>query len=1003
MVRKALPFLVVLILLGTLLPGPASLAGPPVPVTPQPFPFSDRYPAEVVLTTPEMLSLLVNSGVDIGNVRPLDPNGTFPRPGEPFVPLVATVYINAEEATLLAGLGLTARPIDNPSVPDYPGGPTACSGWPSYTTLVTRMQNLANAYPNIVRLVNIGTSVNGRTLWMLKITDNPDVQEDEPEFRYSSTLHGTEGVGTEMTLRLAELLTSSYGAIPTLTQMVDEMEIWLWPVSNPDGYEACSYGNAHGINLNRDFPDRFRDPNNTPDGREPETQAAWYFEEAHTIVMGANYHTGALVANFPWDAITPYDSPAQTYAPDDAIFINFAEGYTSRNLDMWNNPEFYHGWTRGWEWYQIWGGMQDWAYNWYGEHHITLEISGLQPPPYSQMDDYWDANRDAMLWWMERVLTGARGLVTDACTGAPLDASVDVAEILKPVPTDPDVGDYHRLLLPGTYTLIASAAGYQSQSASVTVVSGTATVQDFALAPGSTYTVQGTVTDATSGAPLAATVELVGTQIVTPTNPVNGHYVLHLCPGTYTFRVSAPRHRTEERQVNVNGNRTEDFALAGYDVAAGPSERAGAPGETVTHTLAITNIGGMTDTYSLTLAPGAWPAALLQDQVGPLAPGENGQAQVVVHIPASLLTSTVLFSDVFFLAVTSTAVPEVGAQAAGTTYAIADLAVALGTAQDSLGGPAGHPLTYTLRLTNTGAYTDSYTLAAQGNSWPTSVIPPQVGPLGPGSGVPVLVRVDIPGAPGGPSDTVAIQATSGWDASIQARQTLLSTVLGAAVAAGDSQVAGAPGETVTHTLVVTNAGSFADTYDLTLGPGDWPAVLLAPQVGPLEPGESGQAQVAVHIPYQPLTVTVLFSDVFSLYVTSTAAPAVGTRATGTTYAAADLAVALVADRTSGFGLPGQVVTYTLTVTNAGAYTDSYALTVLPGSIWPAAVTPTQTPVLAPGDSARAWVRVSVPRGMGGTTDPVAIRAQSGWNAAVRAEQLLVTQRGWCIFLPVVVK
>jgi carboxypeptidase D len=112
---------------------------------------------------------------------------------------------------------------------------------------------------------------------MLKISDNPDAEEDEPEFKYTSTMHGTEPVGAEMTLRLAELLMQSYGSDPELTELVDEMEIWLCPIHNPDGYVAGTYTNANGVNLNRDFPDRITDPVDDPTGREPETQAFMNF------------------------------------------------------------------------------------------------------------------------------------------------------------------------------------------------------------------------------------------------------------------------------------------------------------------------------------------------------------------------------------------------------------------------------------------------------------------------------------------------------------------------------------------------------------------------------------------------------------------------------------------------------------------------------------------------------------------------------------------------------
>jgi hypothetical protein len=118
--------------------------------------------------------------------------------------------------------------------------------------------------------------------------------------------------------------------------------------------------------------------------------------------------------------------------------------------------------TRGWEWYIIRGGMQDWAYYWRDEHHVTLEISDTKKPPFENMDDYWDENRDAMLWWMQRAWTGLGGLVLDARDLSPLDASVVLLGREEPntILTDPEVGDYHRVISEGIHTLGASAIGF---------------------------------------------------------------------------------------------------------------------------------------------------------------------------------------------------------------------------------------------------------------------------------------------------------------------------------------------------------------------------------------------------------------------------------------------------------------------------------------------------------------------------------------------------------------
>ncbi len=522
------------------------------PVNPDPDPFSGKYPIEVTINSPGEAVLLNRLNLDIDNVQKNVKDQQYPQ--------LVTVYVSPQEDIFVKQSGLTAVVIPNRSLEafrKYGPGSGAPNAWPTYEQWVARMQGIASAYNNIVRMIAIGRTVQNRTIWCLKISDNPDLIEDEPEFKYSSTMHGNEPVGAEMILRLAEYLTQNYSTNPTATQLVNGLETWLCPIHNPDGYVAGSRYNAHGVDLNRNFPDRDIDPIDTMLGHEMENQAFMNLGYTHHFVMGANYHTGALVVNYVWDCCTG------DYSPDDALFYNYSVGYASRN-PMILNGGFQNGVTIGWQWYEVNGGMQDWAYNWRGEHHVTIEISDYQYPypDYSEMTNYWNNNREAMLWWMGRPLTGVRGIVTDAVSGTPLDASVLASTINKPVKTDPMVGDYHRMLLAGTYTLQASAFCHVTQSAQVTIANSEdpAVIQNFVLQPSPNLVVHGVITDQNSEQPLQATVEVVGTHISTTSNG-DGQYSLPICAGNYLLRVSAPLHQPAERTINLNGDQVQDFGL----------------------------------------------------------------------------------------------------------------------------------------------------------------------------------------------------------------------------------------------------------------------------------------------------------------------------------------------------------------------------------------------------------------------------------------------------------
>ncbi len=472
---RILSLLLTLALLAALPGGVSSQA-----LQPEPYPFSDRYPAEVLVKDPAAWRILRELDIDMEGLRSADGSPL----GAEFQPVYVTVYVNPDEAAALLSAGLEAVPVPNQGLRARildSVGIFQPSGWPTYAQVQARLEAIHSAYPAITELVSIGKSVQNRDIWCLEISDNPALEEDEPEVKFSSSIHGDETTGMEMTLRLAEYLTAKYPTETVVSNMVDGMEIWLCPLHNPDGYVGVSRFNSHGVDLNRDFPENSLGNVNTSTGMEPENVAFWNFANAHSFVMGANYHGGVQVANYPWDADYGAEPDACIEAPDDALFYSYSRVYALLDPDL-PAGGFTNGVTLGCDWYPVQYGMQDWSYAYYGEHHITLEISNTKAPAYTSMDTYWNNNREAMLTWLQLSLRGARGLVTDAVSGAPLAATITLVNASgAAVPTDPQVGDYHRLLLPGTYMLRAAAEGYQSQVATVTVGIGPAAVQDFAL------------------------------------------------------------------------------------------------------------------------------------------------------------------------------------------------------------------------------------------------------------------------------------------------------------------------------------------------------------------------------------------------------------------------------------------------------------------------------------------------------------------------------------------
>ena len=135
-----------------------------------------------------------------------------------------------------------------------------------YNEMTLILQNIADVYPEITELISIGQSVQGRELWIMNISDNPGINEIEPEFKYVANMHGDEVVGRELCLNLIEWLCENYYIDPRATNLINNVDIFIMPSMNPDGFEMGSRYNANGFDLNRDFPDQFEDPSNTTNG-----------------------------------------------------------------------------------------------------------------------------------------------------------------------------------------------------------------------------------------------------------------------------------------------------------------------------------------------------------------------------------------------------------------------------------------------------------------------------------------------------------------------------------------------------------------------------------------------------------------------------------------------------------------------------------------------------------------------------------------------------------------
>lgn len=357
--------------------------------------------------------------------------------------------------------------------------------YPKYTQYDSIMQSFAALYPSLCDVDTIGTSIYGKQVFVLKISDNVNVDEDEPEVFYTSTIHGDETGGFILMLRLADYLLKNYPSTGEVKELVDNLEIWINPNANPDGsyrtgdiISSPTRSNANGYDLNRNFPD----PDDDITNKQKETLDMIRFMRKHNFVISANFHAGEEVVNFPWDRWSKRH-------PDDDWFYSISRKYADM-VHLHAIPGYMtfleNGVTNGYDWYYIYGGRQDFVTLELQGREVTIELDDTKLTPASALNALWEYNYRSLLGYLGNALYGIHGKVTDFSSGTPVPAKIFIEghdADSSHIYTDSVTGSFTRLIAPGTWTLTFSATGYISKSVSVTVVNDVTTWVDVEMVP----------------------------------------------------------------------------------------------------------------------------------------------------------------------------------------------------------------------------------------------------------------------------------------------------------------------------------------------------------------------------------------------------------------------------------------------------------------------------------------------------------------------------------------
>jgi murein tripeptide amidase MpaA len=321
--------------------------------------------------------------------------------GKPGVEAVLVATAEDQQRLLAAGYRFEIQQADLENFYAARNGRAVGFGaFHTYSETTDQLDALHTAYPAVTtEKYSIGTTGEGRTIWAMKVSDNPDVDEDEPEVVFDALHHAREPMSTETCLLLIEYLGSHYATDARVRRLVDEREIFFVPVVNPDGYVYNETTNpsgggmwrknrrdngdgSYGVDPNRNYPYEWVGPgsSSTPSsdiyrgpsaGSEPETQALMNLSLAHQFQTAQSFHTYSNYVLFPWGYTT-------THTPDDTALREIASIMASANgYAIGQAPEIL---------YVVNGGSIDWMY---GEQTLKGKVFAFSNEIGGSSDGFW--------------------------------------------------------------------------------------------------------------------------------------------------------------------------------------------------------------------------------------------------------------------------------------------------------------------------------------------------------------------------------------------------------------------------------------------------------------------------------------------------------------------------------------------------------------------------------------------------------------------------------------
>ena len=444
-------------------------------------------------------------------------------------------------------------------------------GYRSYDDMITELEDLVDEHPNILQLIDIGDT-RGKEyyeggnnnyidyqheVWCVKLSDNVEINEDEPNICFDGEHHAREPISMEMVMLILNYLVDNYATGSDATFWINNSQIWFVPLLNPNGHKIVieeidvwwrknirdndengyitwgGYDYPDGVDPNRNYgPEKWWGGAGTSGSTgelycgpypfsEPETSALRDLLLNYKFVAGMSYHSYSELI------LWPLGFNMSCIAPD-------VDALSDLGIEMAATvPSQYGGYYTPQQTnalYPCSGTTCDYGYGIHRIFYYITELATEYIPPAATMEDIIEDNLSAALILLNRVFYSTiTGIVTDSLSGEPIIANVKVPSIdnygtsVEPCNSGENFGRYYRILLPGAYDLEFSKFGYVTRYfEDVEVIETEQTILDVALNIAPTVTVNITIENE-DGIPIpGAIITILNTPLEPITTGLNG-------------------------------------------------------------------------------------------------------------------------------------------------------------------------------------------------------------------------------------------------------------------------------------------------------------------------------------------------------------------------------------------------------------------------------------------------------------------------------------------------